>query len=87
MVQAKDGTPVGLAHPALVRMWLNKRKARFVKVRPGIVRLTCPPLAHTRRSRDHILTAATTIVHEKGNFTTTGCFPDCSVISGNPSTE
>ena len=45
------------------------------------------PLAHTRRSRDHILTAATTIVHEKGNFTTTGCFPDCSVISGNPSTE
>ena len=60
---------------------------RSVGTRHGQVRGTCPPLAHTRRSRDHILTAATTIVHEKGNFTTTGCFPDCSVIPGNPSTE
>ena len=42
MVQAMDGTPAGLAHPALVRMWVKKRKARFVKVRPGVARLTCP---------------------------------------------
>ena len=44
-------------------------------------------LPHTRRSRVHVLTASTTIVHEKGNFTTSQCFPDCSVIPGNSSTE
>ena len=45
------------------------------------------PLPHTRRTRVHVLTASTTIVHEKGNFTTSQCFPDCSVIPGNSSTE
>ena len=33
---------------------------RNVWTRRGQVRGTCPPLAHTRRSRDHILTASTT---------------------------
>ena len=60
---------------------------RAVWTRHGQVRGTCPPLAHTRRSRHCIPTASTTITHEKGNFTTIGCVPDCSVIPGNPSTE
>ena len=46
-----------------------------------------PPLAHTRRSRAHILTASTATIHRKGNFTGSGRFPDCSVIPSNPSTE
>ena len=48
---------------------------------------SCSSVPHTRRSRVHVLTASTTIVHETGNFTTNQCFPDCSVIPGNPSTE
>ena len=40
-----------------------------------------------RRSRHRIRTASTTIILEKGNFTTIGCVLDCSGISGNPSTE
>ena len=46
-----------------------------------------PPLAHTRRSRAHILTASATTIHENGDGTDSNRFPDCSVIPGNPSTE
>ena len=60
---------------------------RNVWTRHGQVRGTCPPLAHTRRSRAPILTASTATIHRKGNFTGSRRFPDCSVIPGNPSTE
>ena len=40
-----------------------------------------------RHSRDHIPTASTTIIREKGDFTTIGRVPDCSVIPGNSSAE
>ena len=46
-----------------------------------------PPLAHTRRSRAHFLTASATTIHDKGDGTGSGRFPDCSVIPSNPSTE
>ena len=46
-----------------------------------------PPLAHTRRSRAHILTASATTIHDKGDGTGSGRFPDSFVIPGNPSTE
>ena len=48
---------------------------------------TCPPLAPTRRSRAHILTASATTTHEKGNGDGSGRLPDCSVFPSNPSTE
>ena len=60
---------------------------RTVRTRSGQVRGTCPPRAHTRRSRAHILTASTTTIHQKSCFTSTGRFPDCSVFPGNSSTE
>ena len=60
---------------------------RSVWTRPGQVQGTCPPLAHTRRSRAHILTASATTIHENGDGTDSNRFPDCSVIPGNPSTE
>ena len=58
-----------------------------VWTRHGQVRGTCPPLAHTRCSRVHILTASATTIHGKGNATGAGRFPHYSVIPGNPSTE
>ena len=58
-----------------------------VWARHGQVLRTCPPLAHTRRPRAHILTAAATTIHGKGNTIGSDRFPDCSVIPGNPSTE
>ena len=48
---------------------------------------TCPPLAHTRRPRAHILTASATTIHDKDAGTDSNRFPYCSVIPGNPSTE
>ena len=60
---------------------------RTVWTRPGQALRTCPPLAHTRRSRAHILTASATTIHENGDGTDSNRFPDCSVIPGNPSTE
>ena len=44
-----------------------------------------PPLAHTRRSRAHSLTASATTIHQKGNGSSR--LPDCSVIPGIPATE
>ena len=58
---------------------------RTVWTRRGQVRGTCPPLAHTRRSRPHTLATSATTIHVKGNFTRP--FPDCFVIPGNPSPE
>ena len=58
-----------------------------VWTRGGQVQSTCPPLAHTRRPRAHILTASATTIHENGDGTGSDRFSDCFVIPGNPSTE
>ena len=57
-----------------------------VWIRPGEAGAS-PPLAHTRRSRAHILTASATTIHDKGNGTGSDRFSDCFVIPGNSSTE
>jgi len=48
---------------------------------------TCPPLAHTRRPRAHILTASATTIHENGDGNGSRRFSDCFVIPGDSSTE
>ena len=40
-VVSRDGEPMGLAHPAVVRMWRRKGKARMRRVGVNVVRLTC----------------------------------------------
>ena len=93
-------TPLSCEGVARLRRRPSRRQAVTMWTRPadrapsygpcgqGVDKLqgTCPPLVHTRRPRAHILTASTTILHGKGNFTTKR-FPHCSVIPGNPSTE
>ena len=58
-----------------------------VWTRHGQVRSTCPPLAHTRRPRAHILTAPATTIHDKGDGTGSDRLSDSFVIPGNSSTE
>ena len=41
-VEGLDGTPLGMAHPALARMWRKKRKTRMRRIAPMVVRLRCP---------------------------------------------
>ena len=52
---------------------------------PWSMRACSPTLAG--RSRSHILTASTTILHDNGDTTGSNPFPDCSTIPGNPSTQ
>ena len=41
-VNATTGEPLGLAHPAQVRIWLAKGKARMHRLAPAVVNLHCP---------------------------------------------
>lgn len=41
-VEERDGTPLGMAHPAVGRKWVKKGKARMHRFGPAVVRLACP---------------------------------------------
>ena len=41
-VLSQDKEPLGLAHPAVVRMWRTAGKARMHRMGPNVVRLLCP---------------------------------------------
>ena len=41
-VEDKDGTPLGMAHRAVVRKWLDKSKAHMHRFAPAVVRILCP---------------------------------------------
>ena len=75
----ENGTPVGLAHPALVRMWLKKRKTRFVKVRPGIVQLTCPH-AETAFRRKWAAVRNVILGHDPGETAGTTLIVDHKIV-------
>ena len=46
-VLSRSGTPLGLAHPAVVRKWRRGGKARMHRVGPAVARLRC---VHARRA-------------------------------------
>ena len=41
-VQDRSGAPCAMAHPAVVRQWLRKGKARMHRFGPPVARLLCP---------------------------------------------
>ena len=41
-VEDENGTPLGMAHPAVARKWVKKAKARMHRFGPAVVRILCP---------------------------------------------